>query len=55
VQRSFRGHDITIRVENPASVSKGVRQLRLDGKVVSGNRVPVSALRDGLVVEITLG
>lgn len=55
VQRSFRGHDITIRVENPASVSKGVRQLRLDGKVITGNRVPVSALRDGLLVEITLG
>ena len=55
VQRSFRGHVITIRVENPASVSKGVRQLRLDGKVISGNRVPVTALRDGLVVEITLG
>ena len=55
VQRSFRGHQLSIRVENPASVCKGVRQLRLDGQVVPGNRVPVSALRDGLVVEVTLG
>ena len=55
VQREFRGHRITIRVENPASVCKGVQQLRLDGRVVAGNRVPVSALRDGLVVEVTLG
>jgi cellobiose phosphorylase len=53
--RVFRGKRLTIKVENPSSASSGVRQLRLDGKVVSGNVVPLAALRDGLVVEVTLG
>jgi N,N'-diacetylchitobiose phosphorylase len=55
VKRVFRGKQIQIRVENPSSVSRGVRQLRVDGKVVSGNVLPLAALRDGLVVEVTLG
>jgi hypothetical protein len=36
-------------------VSRGVRQLRLDGKPLAGNVVPVSALRDDLTIEVTLG
>jgi N,N'-diacetylchitobiose phosphorylase len=55
LKRVFRGKQIDIRVENPSSVSRGVRQLRLDGKVIPGNVVPLSALRDGLVVDVTLG
>jgi cellobiose phosphorylase len=55
LKRVFRGRQLSIRVDNPSSVSSGVRQLRLDGKVISGNVVPLSALRDGLVVEVTLG
>ncbi|HWO14297.1 MAG TPA: glycosyl hydrolase family 65 protein [Polyangiaceae bacterium] len=55
VQRTFRGHRLTIRVENPASACRGVRELRVDGKLIAGNCVPVSALRDGLLVEVKLG
>jgi len=34
-----------IRVENPSGVSRGVRQVTLDGKVLPGNEIPL--LRDG--------
>jgi hypothetical protein len=46
---------LNIRVANPSSVSSGVRQLLVDGKALPGNVVPVSALRDDLTIEVTLG
>jgi hypothetical protein len=46
---------LNIRVANPSSVSRGVSQLRVDGKTLAGNVVPVSALRDDLTIEVTLG
>jgi N,N'-diacetylchitobiose phosphorylase len=55
VRRNFRGHQLTIKVENPGAVSRGVRELRLDGELVPGNVVPISRLRDGLSIEVTLG
>jgi len=55
VKRVFRGKRLNIRVTNPDSVSSGVRQLLVDGKALPGNVVPVSALRDDLTIEVTLG
>ena len=54
VERVFRGKKLHIRVNNPASSCRGVRELRLDGKLISGNLVPLSALRDGLSIDVTL-
>jgi N,N'-diacetylchitobiose phosphorylase len=54
VQRVFRGKKLNIRVNNPSSSCRGVREMKLDGKRVEGNLVPLSALRDGLSVEVTL-
>jgi cellobiose phosphorylase len=51
VERRFRGHSVRIVISNPAGLSRGVRRLRLDGKLVAGNSVPISALRDGLLIE----
>src|SRR6185369_8940788 len=55
VKREFRGHRLTIQVENPAAVSRGVRELRIDGELLAGNVVPISRLRDGLSIAVTLG
>jgi N,N'-diacetylchitobiose phosphorylase len=54
VQRVFRGKRLTIRVENPSSSCRGVRELLVDGKPIAGNVVPLSALRDGSSIEATL-
>ncbi len=40
VRRAFRGATFDIEVRNPAGVQKGVKQITVDGKAVSGNVVP---------------
>jgi cellobiose phosphorylase len=54
MQRNFRGFDLTLRVANPHGKNRGVHQLRVDGAAVPGNLLPLSALRQGLVVEVEL-
>jgi cellobiose phosphorylase len=54
VQRQFRGKRLQITVENPARLSRGVQRLTVDGKIVPGNLLPLSLLRDGLRIEVTL-
>jgi cellobiose phosphorylase len=53
-ERQFRGHKLRIVVSNPSNLSRGVRELRVDGKLIQGNTVPVSALRDGSLIEARL-
>jgi cellobiose phosphorylase len=54
MQRVFRGKRLTIRVENPSSSCRGVSELRVDGNLIAGNVVPLSALRDGSAIDVTL-
>ena len=41
VQRKFRNADYEITVRNPAHVSKGIKEITVDGKKISGNLLPV--------------
>jgi cellobiose phosphorylase len=41
VSRKFRGVDYNIEVENPQHVSKGVKEIFVDGKLLNGDYVPV--------------
>ena len=41
VKRQFRGATYHIHVINPDKVSKGVAELRVNGEVLAGNKVPV--------------
>ncbi|TMX34526.1 GH36-type glycosyl hydrolase domain-containing protein [Vibrio parahaemolyticus] len=41
VKRQFRGATYHIHVINPGKVSKGVAELRVNGEVLAGNKVPV--------------
>lgn len=41
VKRVFRGATYEIEVANPKGLSKGIRSLNVDGKVIEGNVVPV--------------
>ncbi len=54
MQREFRGMVLNIKVSNPSGKCRGVAELRIDGKVVSGNLAPLKALSDGSVIEATL-
>ncbi|MBN1309790.1 MAG: N,N'-diacetylchitobiose phosphorylase [Anaerolineae bacterium] len=55
VQRRFRGKDLTIRVQNPDGVQRGVQSMTLNGQAIEGNLVPVAQLADTNIVEVTLG
>ena len=54
VVRRFRGTEYHIVVRNPDGVSRGVKQMTINGKVLAGNVVPLA--KTGRVeVEVTLG
>ena len=52
IVRRFRDGEYAIRVVNKSRSQKGVKKLVVDGKVIEGNRIPLSAGRH--VVEVTL-
>ena len=41
MQRRFRGARYDIRISNPAGIEKGTPSIRVDGKPIAGNLVPV--------------
>ncbi|MBK9990548.1 MAG: N,N'-diacetylchitobiose phosphorylase [Verrucomicrobia bacterium] len=53
--RVFRDKTLKIEVKNPANISKGVKSLTVDGKVVEGNFIPLDRLKDGSKIIATLG
>jgi cellobiose phosphorylase len=53
--RQFRGKTLSIEVQNPAGVCRGVKLLTIDGRPLPSNLVPVSELRDGARVVAILG
>ncbi|MGB7985775.1 MAG: hypothetical protein WCF54_11480 [Terracidiphilus sp.] len=55
VTRVFRGKRVTIEVKNPNGVQKGVKKLTLNGKVVTGNFIPVGTLLEENLVEVLMG
>ncbi len=55
VQRTFRGTQYEIQVTNPAKVSKGVKELRVNGELVAGNVVPLQASESVVRVEVVMG
>lgn len=54
VQRKFRGTIYQIRVENPEKVSKGVKELWVDGEKLDGNIIPVQSKKE-CRVKVILG
>jgi N,N'-diacetylchitobiose phosphorylase len=55
VTRVFRGAKYHITVENPERVSSGVRELRVNGRLVSGKLIPVSAPGTDVAVTLVMG
>ena len=54
MQRVFRGKTLTIKVSNPHAHSRGIKSLKLNGKSLPGNLVPLSELRDAALIEAVL-
>lgn len=55
IRRKFRGAVYDIKVSNPDKKSKGIKKLKVDGKEIEGNKVPI--FDDGKTheVEVNLG
>ncbi len=55
VTRKFRGTVYHISILNPDGVSKGLKKLSVDGKNISGNRIPVLPAVKEYFVEVLMG
>ncbi|HWA72608.1 MAG TPA: glycosyl hydrolase family 65 protein [Polyangiaceae bacterium] len=55
MKRVFRGKTLHISVKNPNGKSRGVKELKVNGRVVSGNLVAIGDLSEGAQIEATLG
>jgi cellobiose phosphorylase len=55
VSRRFRGATYAITVRNPDHVCRGVRELRVDGRRLEGNRLPLFGDGGTHAVEVVLG
>jgi cellobiose phosphorylase len=54
LERTFRGKTIKLSVKNPNKKCRGVKELKVAGKVIAGNLLGLSELVDGVTVEVTL-
>jgi cellobiose phosphorylase len=54
-QRSFRGAEYIIEVKNPSGLCKGIAELRVDGKIIKAEHIPLAAAGSKVHVEIVLG
>jgi cellobiose phosphorylase len=52
VRRRFRGNTYEIKIQNPSGLSKGVRELLVNGSPVAGNLIPFQKTDAGTVVRI---
>jgi cellobiose phosphorylase len=53
--RKFRGCIYNISIHNPLQVSKGIKQMKVDGKSISGNKIPVFTDQKEHSVQVELG
>ncbi|MGD8456899.1 MAG: hypothetical protein PVF83_10965 [Anaerolineales bacterium] len=55
VSRRFRGKHIDIQVINPSKVCKGVKSIRLNGKLLENDLLPAALLEEENTVEVVMG
>jgi len=54
ITRKFRGTTFSIEIQNPEKISKGVKEIIVDGVVISGSKIPVQE-KDVCKVLVVLG
>lgn len=52
ITRRFRGNVYHIRIQNPQGVEKGVSEIKVDGKKISGTVIPCTNTEEGAVFEV---
>ena len=55
MKRHFRGKNVSIEVQNPSGVCRGVKSLTVDGKPVKGDVVPPELLQEGSKIVAVMG
>ena len=55
IVRIFRGKKLTIKVENPKGIQKGVNTIEINGDKTQGNRIPVSLMKDNNQIKVIMG
>ena len=55
MERVFRGRKLRIKVANPGHVSRGIASLKVNGKPISGDLIPLCEIAEGALVEAVLG
>lgn len=55
VQRRFRNKELHIEVTNPKQVSRGVVSIMVDGREIEPGVISNSILKDGSVIQVTMG
>lgn len=55
VNRKFRGAEYKIEVKNPDHVSKGIKCIKVNGEMISGNTIPIMPEGSLCSVEVTMG
>lgn len=52
VRREFRGATVELTVTNPKGVSKGVKNMLVNGQSIEGNLIPADFLKEGAIVKV---
>jgi len=55
MKRCFRGKDLSIKVENPDGVQKGVKSIAINGELLPNNLIPVEKMKDENTVAVVMG
>ena len=55
VRRVFRGAEYQIKIKNPKGISKGVKQLLVNGRKIPGNLIPSFPKGSQNKIEVTIG
>ena len=55
VRRLFRGAEYVIRVSNPQGVESGVREIKVNGEIISGSLLPLLEQGGKAAVEVLMG
>jgi len=55
VNRNFRGKVFNIVINNTNAVQKGVKQIDVNGEIISGNIIPLSKMKDVNKIIVTMG
>ncbi len=54
ITRNYRGVEYQVHVSNPKGVCRGVKTLKVEGQIVTGNVIPISTGKKTIQVEVTL-